>query len=71
MSPLTSESRASQVSSSMSEMRRFSFAGSCILFWALRKMVPSIPVSEPRASRVWRYWISRSSPSLPLRSSQP
>ena len=44
-------------------MSRRSLAGSWILFCALRKMMPSMPGFLPSSSKVWRYWISRSSPS--------
>ena len=37
-----------------STMRRRSLAGSWILFCALRKMTPSMPVRLPSSSRVWR-----------------
>ncbi len=47
----TSASISNHVSPCISEIKRFSFAGSCILFCALRKMVPSIPGSRPSSSR--------------------
>ena len=46
-----------------SDTSRLSLAGSWILFWALRKITPSVPGCLPSSTRVWRYCTSRASPS--------
>src|SRR5271157_1388229 len=53
-----------------SAIKRRNFAGSWILFCALRKITPSVPLVFPNSVKIWRYWVSRSSPSKRSRLAQ-
>ena len=71
MSPFTSACIDIHFSGSIrSTIRRRRVCGFWISGFAFLKISPSVSVRLPRCSRVWRYWTSSASPSLPSKVAQ-